>query len=262
MAGGYFRDGTIHVELGAHCFATPEALRGSIILEPRGRPGVLLDGGGGVQQIQVTGQRLRENLGDAERYIYEHLHSLATGDPGRLGCEHNRGGRAVFPGAVCLGGLGEVRAFRFCDMRLEFAAPEREEEPEWAGVPSPPGSYPGTGTHQDYAAGGMELGHHPLSMRIEMNRDFPLRAVPRARGARPRGPARGAVVQFVVNACAEATSGNLADYLRDLARSIGPGPVDLTANGNTYQNVLLTGLRPAHTDLRHTIFEAEFIQEV
>ena len=262
MPGGYFRDGTINIELGAYCYATPRALRSSILLEPHGRTGVLLDTGGGVQEMEVTAQRLRENLGDAERWLYEHLHSLAAGDPGELGCEDNAGNRAVFGGAVCTGGVGQVSAARFCTLRLDFAAPETEDEPAWAGAPSDPATAPGTATDRDYAAGGVGLGHHPLSMRVEMTREFPVRLIPRARGTRARGPARGAVLRFTVTGCAEVTDANLADYLRDLARSIGSGPVHLTANGNTYEDVLLRSLRPAHTDRRHTTFEAEFIREV
>ena len=48
----------------------------------------------------------------------------------------------------------------------------------------------------------------------------------------------------------------------DLARSIGPGKVDLVANGNTYDDVLLVACRPAHTDAMATGFEMEFLQHV
>ena len=47
-----------------------------------------------------------------------------------------------------------------------------------------------------------------------------------------------------------------------MERSIGAGPVDLTANGNTYADVLLEAVRPKHGDRAHTSFEAEFIQGI
>jgi hypothetical protein len=65
-----------------------------------------------------------------------------------------------------------------------------------------------------------------------------------------------------VQSFARVSDRHLAAYLEELARQIGPGAVDLTANGNTYQDVVLQGLEPRHADGRHTAFEVEFLQEV
>lgn len=262
MAGGYFNDGTIHVELGAHAFATPTALRRNVFLEPHSAPATVLDSGGGVLELTVTGQRLRANLGDAERYAYEHFHSLATSDPGDLGVEDNLGNRAVFGDSVCIGAVAEIQAFRFVEMRTDWQSPSKSAEPAWGAIPAAPATYPGTDTLQDYRAGGVQLGTFPVGMRIEMSRRFPLREIPRARGSRARGPAAGAVIRFVVTGHALVTGQNLADYLEALARSIGPRWVTLRANGNVFDRVLLESLRPTHTDSRATDFEAEFVQDV
>ena len=260
MAGGYFNDGTVNIELGEHAFATPAPQRRNVALEAAGRPSVVLDDGGGMMALAVTGQRLRANLGDAERYIYEMLAALAGSAAGELGCEDQLGNRATFSQAVCTGGSGEVQAFRFADLRLEFLSPEKQTEPGWGAIPATPATYGGTVTLLDYAAGGVALGTHPAGMRIEMARQYPLREIPRARGSRARGPARGAVMRFIVSSHAVASGIHLARYLEDLARQIGPGPVALTGNGNTYEDVVMESLRPKHTDHRATAFEAEFLK--
>ncbi len=262
MAGGYFKDGTVDIELGSHAFATPRAVRPGVILSPHRRPAVVLDAGGGVLDMQVTGRRLRQNLGDAERYLYERLHSLGTSDPGRLGCRDDLGRRATFGSSVCVGAVGRVEAFRFAELRLRFYSPEKSAEPAWESAPAPPAPYPGTDTLRDYAAGDVTIGHHPVGMELEMTRRYPMRRIPRARGTRPRGPRRGAQIRFVIRAHARVAARNLGDYLEELARQIGPRPVELTANGNIYRDVLLERLEPAHTDLRHTGFEAEFVMSL
>jgi hypothetical protein len=259
---GYFDDGTVQVELGEHAFATPAPERRNVILEAHDRPAEVLDSGGGMMGVQVTGQRLRANLGDAERYIYELLVSLALAEPGDLGLEDSQGNRSTFGEAVCVGAAGEVQAFRFAEAQMEFLSPEKATEPAWGAVPAAPATYGGTDTLQDYSAGGVQIGTHPVGMRIEMLRSHPLREVPRARGARTRGPAFGAHVRFIVTSHAVTTGQHLAAYLEGLSRQIGPRPVDLTANGNTYSGVILEALRPDHTDGRHTRFVAEFVREI
>jgi hypothetical protein len=267
--GGYFNDGTVNVEIGEHAFATPAASRRSRSLDVAGRPSTVLDDGGGMLTLQVTGQRLRANLGDAEKYIYDLLVSLAGSTPGVLGCEDQLGHRAAFSQAVCIAGSGEVQAFKFADLRLEVLSPEKQAEPAWGAIPAAPGTYPGTSTLLDYSvsgadgAGGIALGTHPSGMRIEMARQYPLREIPRARGARSRGPSRGAVIRLTVSSHAVASGIHLARYLEDLARSAGGGrPVDLTGNGNTYEDVVLESLKPKHTDFRATTFEAEFLKQL
>ncbi len=260
---GYFADGTMHVELGTHAFFTPSGYRRNVVLEPHGRVARVLDSGGGIIEMAVTGQELRANLGDAERYIYEHFHALAASAPGTLGVEDNLGNRATAGQAVCIGASGAVHAFRFADMRFEFYAPAKAAEPAWDSVPAAPATYAGTGTLQNYAAGGVTLGTAPASMRIDMVRQYPLRQVPRARGARSsRRGGTGAHLRFTVISHAVVTAQHLAACLQDLERQIGPRPVPLCGNGNTYEGVVLESLRPAHTDRRHTQFEAEFLLEV
>ena len=208
--------------------------------------------------LAVTAQRLRANLGDAERYAYELLLALSGSDPGVLGIEDARAERATFAEAVCVGGVADVRACRFVDMRLDFVAPQSLSEPSWGSVPTTPAVYSGTSTAQNYEAGGVALGDWAVSMRIEMVRRYALRTVPRARGGRAVGPTSGAQIRFIVTGHVVCPSDAVPDRLRDLARSIGPGEIDLTANGNTYPNVILESLRPKHTDLTHTSFEAAF----
>jgi len=261
MGGGFFSDGITEVELGEHAFATPAAGRVNLLNAAPGRPARLLDAGGGVLELHLTAQCVRDNLGDAEQYIHDKLHALAGAGPGVLGVEDPRGNRATFGDAVCISAEGRVHAFRFVDIALEFAAPERPTQPDWQTPPVPPTAYPGTSTAQDYAAGGVPLGTHPAALRIEMARHFPLREIPRARGARPSGPAAGVLMRFVVTSHALRADKNLARYLEELARQIGPRHVPLTGNGNTWDGVLLESLRPTHTDGRHTRFEATFLKE-
>ena len=262
MAGGYFNDGLVSVEIGEHAFATPGAARRNLILDPHGQAAAVHDSGGGMISLDVTGQRLRENLGDAERYAYDLFVALALTDPGDLGVEDQLGHRATFAQAVCTGAAADVQAFRFADMRFEFLTPEKAAEPAWLAIPAAPATYPGTDTLLDYAAGGVALGTHPQGMSIEMARSYPLREIPRARGSRSRGPERGAIMRFIVASHAVASGLALARYLEDLARQIGPRPVDLTANGNTFADVVLDRLTPDHTDRRATRFTVELIQQL
>ena len=265
MGQGYFRAGPpyggVNIELGAHVFALPAGARRNLTLEAPYQPAAVLDSGGGVLSLEVTGQRVRANLGDAERYIYETLRTLALSDPGDLGFVDGRGHQHVYGQSVCVSGSGEVQAFSFADMRFDFESPEKLAEPVWIGAPATPGTYPGTATLQDYAAGGVTLGIGG-SMKLEMARSFPLREIPRARGARSRGPATGAQLRLLVNVGRVAWLENLATDLEDLIRSIGPRPVDLTANGNVYSSVIFERARPGVTDAKHTMVELEFVQDL
>ncbi len=262
MPGGYFNDGNgTDVELGQHAFATPTAYRRNVVREPYGLPARVMDGGGGGLDMEVTGQRVRENLGDAERYIYELFRALAASGPGELGVEDNRIFRQVFGDSVCVGATGEVKAFKFADMRFSFLSPEKSSEPGWGTIPSQPSPYAGTSTAQDYAAGGVTLGIG-VAMRIELVRSWPLREIPRARGTRTSEPHRAGHIRLIVAAEALANAVHLATYLENLARQIGPRQVDLTGNGNTFAGVVLDSLRPAHTDRKVTSFEAEFVKEI
>jgi hypothetical protein len=259
MPGAYLDDGQVLVGLGAHAFATPAEQRRNLLLAPHGLPAAALPDGGGVLHVSVTGQALRADLGDAERYVVELFRALAAGGPGTLGVEDALGRRTTFGRCACVGAVGEVRAFRFVEMKLDFQCPQGAARPAWGAVPPVPAAYPGTSTAQDYAAGGVALGVGG-SMRVEMARQFPVRPLPRSRGARPSGPQSGAHLRFIVTAHLAAGEDNLAAALQDLERRIGPGPIALTANGNTYADVLLDSVRPKHGDRSHTSFAAEFIQ--
>ncbi len=260
MAVGYFNDGTVDIELGEHVFASPSARRRIVTLDPHSAPAAVLDSGGGILELEVTAQRVRTNLGDAERYIYEQLLALSDSGPGNLAYEDNRGHRHVFGDAVCVGGSGVVEACEFADMRLDFACPEKSAEPAWVGAPAAPGVYAGTDTLQDYAAGGVTLGVGGR-MRIEMSRDYPLREIPRARGARATVPQARAVIRFIIDAARVAGTESLATDLEDLARSIS-GLVNLTANGNTFTDVLLERMRPSHTDRKFTMVQFSFVKDL
>jgi len=261
VAEGYFNDGTVNVELGEHVFVTPTGARRNVALEPHDDPAVVLDSGGGTFELQVTGQRVRDNLGDAERYIYQLLLALATSEPGDLAHENNRGYRSVFGDSACVSGEGDVQGSRFADMRFDFASPEKSSEPAWGAVPATPGIYAGTSTLRNYAAGGVSLGTGG-EMRTEMYRAWPLREIPRARGSRTSVPPRGAVMKFLVRTAWPETTVNLARDLEDLMRTIGPRQVDLTANGNTYEDVVLAAMRPGHTDRKFTMVEFELLQQL
>jgi hypothetical protein len=260
--GGYFTDGEVNIELGEHVFATPSVRRSSSILVPHGRPGVLLDRGGGVIELQVTGQRLRYSLGDAERYVYELFRSLALSGAGDVGIEDELGNRTVLGGCLCVGATAEVRALRFVEMKFTFAMPEQASEPAWSGIPAPPAEYPGTGSAQDYAAGGVAIGEHPLGLRIEMMRECRVRPLPRSRGGRAAAVVRGAAIAFTVQAHTTATGAQLAGHLAQLARSIGPRPVILCGNGNSFEGAVLDTVEPAHADGRHTRVEVRFLLPV
>ena len=227
MPGGYFNDGNgTHVELGEHAFATATAYRRNVIREPYATPyggaARVMDSGGGILDVEATGQRVRANMGDAERYIYELFRALAFSGAGDLGVEDNRIFRQVYGDSVCVGATGEVRAFKFADMRFSFLSPEKSGEPAWGGPPpDAPLPYAGTSTAQDYAAGGVTLGIG-VSMRIELIRSWPLREIPRARGARTTEPHRAAQIRFIVQCGALANAVHLAAYLENLARQIGP----------------------------------------
>lgn len=274
MAGGYFNDGAgVNVELGEHVFVTPRVvIRRNVLLAPHAAPAELLPSGGGSAELQVTGQRLRANMGDAERYVVELFEALAESEPGELGYEDNRGHCCRYPDAVCVGAVGTVEAFRFVEMQLEFVSPEVEApsttttteggECGCGALPATPATYAGTDTLQDYAAGGVQIGTHPTSLRIEMMRAYPLREIPRARGAREGAPPRGAHLRLIVRGDVVVAPQNLSNRLANLARDIGPGAVNLTGNGNTFGGCVLESLRAGHTDERHTTVEATFIREV
>ena len=263
MAGGYFNDGAgVNVELGEYVPALPTVARRNLILTPYDLPAEILPSGGGLQEIEALGQRLRANLGDAERYVYGLFRQLARSGPGDLGVEDNIGRRATFADAVCVGARAEIQAFRFVDARFTFLAPERSGQPVWGAIPLAPAVYPGGSTSQDYAAGGITIGEHPAAMRIEMVRSCELRPIPRARGGRATVPHARAHLRFIVESHQVSDTDNLADELQDLARSIGPGEVNLTGNGITYIDCVLEGIRPDFTDNRATRFEAEFVKEI
>ena len=258
---GYFTDGTISVELGEYVFATPATQRPIAQLDPPGLPASLLDAGGGVVEVNVTAQRLRANLGDAERYGFELLQALATSGAGELGIEDARGNRYTLSDAACVSGSARVEAFRLCSVDLTFQAPQAAAAPDWTTPPAPPAEWPGTATLQDYAAGGVDLGIGG-SMDIEMVRSWPSRMIPRARGARMAEPPSGASLSFLLHVHAKPDSQSLPAYLQETARHVGPRAVDLTANGNTYSDVLLRGLWPDHADRGATSFRAEFVKEL
>ncbi len=262
MASGYFNDGQTHVELGAHVHGVPAIQRSDLIFSPPGRSACVLDQGGGVLDVSVTGQRLRDNLGDAERYLHDLMLALACSEPGVLGWEDNRGHRCTFGDAVCVRAEGRVSAMRFAELRCTFACPEAVSQPEWGSVPDVPAAYDGTSTAQDYAANGLQIGAYPVSLRIAMTRAYPLRPVPRARGARSRGPVSGAVLRLTVHASHRQADGSLPAALVELERQIGPGFVALTGNGNSYPNCFLSAVRPVPTDGDHTTFEAEFVRRI
>ncbi len=221
MPAGYFDDGERCVELGEHVFATAGLARSNLLLEPAGRGGRLLENGGGVLALTVTGRRLRANLGDAERYLHELLCALAVSGSGTLGVEDALGRRSTFGNAVCTAARGVVHGRRYVEVECEFACAESEVAPGWSTPPATPDTYPGTCTEQQYVAGGVALGTG-AGMRVQMRRRYAVRTTPRARGARAVGPQRGAHLRLVVLAHLRAAAEALPSALADLARASAP----------------------------------------
>jgi hypothetical protein len=89
-----------------------------------------------------------------------------------------------------------------------------------------------------------------------------LRGVPRTRGAHPVGDVPGAVIRLSVTGWLHRPAESLAAALADTVRSIGTGPVDLQANGNTYANLRLERCTPLQRGLSDMQFDCTFYQEI
>ena len=253
MAGGYFDDGTVQVALGAHVFATPAARRSNLLMTPFCSPALALHVGGGVLELTVTGQAVRDNLGDAERYAAELLRALATSGPGTLGVEDDLGRRAAFASSVCTGAVAEVRAFRFVEVQVRLRLPG------------------GAGRRGLGRACPMRRTPTPAPRRCRTTRPAAWRSASaaacasRCSGATRCGrcPARAAPARAAPERRPPAPdrhrppAGETTTWPRrseDLERSIGAGPVDLTANGNTYADVVLECRAPqARRPLPHQL---------
>jgi len=263
---GYFTDGVVDVELGQHVWAADSTLRNNVNLCAWCHYASLMDSGGGILTLEVGGQRCRANRGDAERYMFELFAALATSGAGTLGIEDERGYRAVYRYAACVGATGGVLAanedISLADMRFDFYTAEKSAEGAWGAVPAAPGPYGGTGTLQDYTAGGVALGDFPTEMRIEMRRNFPMRVIPRARGARARGPASCAQMAFSVTTALHEAVDSLPEAMSDLYRTLGPRAVALAGNGNTFDDVILDSASPEFSDRHHAGMTIQFLQEI
>ena len=259
--GGWLNDGTTAVEIGYNVWANPIEGRSNVVLAPQDLPAVVLDSGGGLVDLTVTGQRVRANLGDAERWIYQTLAAAMQLGPAALGVENYQGAYTTWSNAVCLGGKGSVEAAAFAQIEFDCQVGQLLTAPVWADPPDTDDVYSGTLTAMDYAAGGVALGDGD-SMKFEARRNYPVRPVPRARGARSVGPASGATMRLIVTGWIAAGSRYLPSLLTVLAREIGPGPVSLTANGNAYADCVLERLAPKSTPWRATNFEATFVQQI
>lgn len=266
----YFDDGAVNVELGEAGHGDPQFAREVLRIKLGNRPAAVHGAGGGEQDIRLETGRERENLGDAEKYAYELFTSLATSEHGTLGVRDWRSSdelhEHVWADAICIEASATIEAHKWVSMSLRFLAPQKAPAATtttsgaWP-APSPPGTYPGTSTSQDYSAGGIDLGVGG-SLRIEMVRSADLRTIPRARGAKPGAPWSGSSIRLIVNAHAKTDTEHLAGYLADLTRSIPTGPINLTANGNRYSGLILEELRPDNAIHRSTSFSARFVKEL
>jgi hypothetical protein len=265
MAGGYFSDAETSIELGEHVAAEPADARLNLAL-PGPRAARFLAAGGGVCELQLTAGRLRANLGDAECYAYNLLESLAASGAGELALEDERGRRQVFGQAVCVGGSARVRALRYVQIQAEFLCPERESQPSWAAIPSPPATYPGTSTAQDYAI--QQGGAEPIplglggAMAMEMARDYEPTELPRLRGARSSAPPHSAHIRLTVTAARACGAAHAASDLDDLARAVGPAEITLLANGVAYDSLLLDRVDARPAGARHCLVEFGFLKEL
>lgn len=277
----YFDDGDIAVELGVAGYGTPDMSRETVRVELPDRPAEAHGLSGGVQNIQLTCGRKRANLGDAERYAFEKLKTLATSGYGVLGVRDWQTGRTMYShkweNAICVDASATIEAFSDSESWVafdyRFLAPSAPPPttttaatttttwpPQWP-APDPPSTYAGTSTSQDYTAGGVDLGVGG-TMDVEMVRNAELRTVPRARGARPGGPESGAAIHLTVNSHIRADDTHIAQAIEDKVRAIPDGKIDLVANGVTYQDVLLRSINPEHGQQRTAAFTAEFVKEL
>lgn len=253
---------TDSVYLGAFGYATPDVERADARLTPPGEPATRLSLGGGLLGVTVTADTERANLGDAELFIHTILTTLATAAPETLVLIDGYGNTVAFGDAVCVGARGVTFARCFARIELDFLAPEQSTDATPPSNPGAPATYAGTSTDQSYTAGGTAIGHQGERMDIEMERSFPLRGIPRCRGVRARGPSSAALLRLSVRAHALDRTQHVAEYLRDLERSIGASELALAGNGNSFSGCLLESIRPEHRVPRARPFSAVFTQEI
>lgn len=256
---GYFED-TDKLDLGEHVFATPIGRRQVRRNSLPGQSAHVHAKGGGILRLEVTAQRLRENLGDAERWIYSRLASLLTAGPGLLAYEDAHGQAHAYDGCVLLGADAQVEAYRWATMTLDMACPETDAAATPGSMPPAPGAYSGTSTAQDYAAGGQDLGRGGR-LTLEASRSSMLREIPRARGARPSQPKSGGEIRLMVEGAVVASGQPVGETIESVARSIGAAEVTLSGNGNSYDTCVLEDVSPEHTDWRHTTLTFQFVQD-
>lgn len=257
---GYFSSSGTTVEIGQRASGAGGG-RHRVVRRSRPGAGAVHDSGGGVLEWELQSMRVRDNLGDAERWAYEVLSALIQAEPGEVGWEDGRGGRSVRSDALLVSGEATVSAYRVAELSLDWQAAQQSSTPSWSGAPAAPGTYAYTHTDQDYVAGGESLGTAG-SMTLEAYRSGDLREVPRARGSRRGMQLRDAEMRLIVEADLMVGTAHLADAADQVARAIGTRPVSLGANGVWYTECVLSGWSPEQTTRRSTRVRWEFVQDL
>lgn len=260
MQGYYETEGT-KVDLGQHVFATPGVQREMADARQPGHPTRWHPQGGGVMQLEVTAQRQRANLGDAEWWAYSRLRELALADKGLLAVSDALGNEHAFEAAVMVSAEARVDAYELATLTLDMQCGESSSDASYGSAPSEPAERTGATTSQDYTAGGVDLGVGG-KMELEAYRNTRIRPIPRARGARVSLPESGGEMRLIITADLVAEGANLADEVESLARSISGQTITVSANGNEYTDCLLADVRSKHTDWRNTTLDWTFVQDL
>ncbi len=258
---GYYDTSTDKVDLGQHVFATPGVQRQMADRRLPDHPTRWHPQGGGVINLEVTAQRQRDNLGDAEWWAYSRLRDLVLADKGTLAVSDALGNEHAFGDAVMASAEARVDAYELATLTLDMQCGESSSDAAYGTPPSEPATRAGTSTSQDYTAGGVSLGVGG-KMELEAYRDTRIRSIPRSRGARVSPPKTGGEMRLMITADLVAGGTNVADDAEALARSISDQSLTVAANGNVYTECVLADVSSEHTDWRNTTLTWTFVQDL
>lgn len=261
MQGYYKTSNGTKTDLGQHVFATPGVQRGMADVRLPGHPTRWHAQDGGVMQLEVTAQRQRSNLGDAEWWAYSRLRELVLAQKGLLAVSDALGNEHAFADAVMVSAEARVDAYELATLTLDMQCGESSSDAAYGTPPIEPATRAGTSTSQDYTANGVSLGVGG-KMQFEAYRDTRIRPIPRARGARVSLPKAGGEMRIIITADLVADGSNIADQVEALARSISGQTLTISANGNEYTECLLADVRSQHTDWRNTTLDWTFLQDL
>ncbi|HOX38747.1 MAG TPA: hypothetical protein PL033_12225 [Candidatus Brocadiia bacterium] len=253
MAGGYVTDGETLIGLGDYAFAAPDYSGGPLAVESAAEVDLRYClRGGDAQLLRVQCEAIRANAGDAERWLIEKLLALSETGIADVGIEDYAGGRVVFSGCWFVGGSGRVEANSEAKLLLRFIRPAHDlsvSDNAWESIPAEAETYEGTTTGNLYLANGIQLGDY-ATMKVEAARRTTLKRVPRCNGARIAPLIAGRRIRFTLD-CVHSRAGSRTEieaYLRDIHKGIGPGPVALAGNGNSWSDCRLERIASTPND--------------